>query len=108
MLTEIKKKIYGVKTFGCDVLAKKAEKITIFDDKLVELANDMVEIMNHFDGIGLAAPQIGISKQLVVLGVPDNPEQTNKSITLLEAIQGKTQGKLLSLKLWRKTGEYRE
>ena len=36
--------------------------------------------MNHFDGIGLAAPQIGISKQLVVLGVPDNPEQTNKSI----------------------------
>ena len=60
MLTELKKKMYSVKTFGCDVLGKKAEKITVFDDKLAELAADMVEIMNHFDGIGLAAPQIGV------------------------------------------------
>jgi peptide deformylase len=80
MLTELKKKMYSVKTFGCDVLGKNAEKITVFDDKLAELAADMVEIMNYFDGIGLAAPQIGISKRLVVLGVPNNPEDMNKSI----------------------------
>lgn len=80
MLTEFKKKKYSVKTFGCEVLGKKAEKITKFDAELAELASDMVEIMNHFDGIGLAAPQIGISKRLVVLGIPDNPEQTNKSV----------------------------
>ena len=80
MLTELKKKMYSVKTFGCDVLGKKAEKITVFDDKLAELAADMVEIMNHFDGIGLAAPQIGISKRLVVLGIPDNPDNLNKSV----------------------------
>ena len=80
MLTEFKKKKYSVKTFGCEVLGKKAEKITKFDAELAEIVSDMVEIMNHFDGIGLAAPQIGISKRLVVLGIPDNPEQTNKSV----------------------------
>jgi peptide deformylase len=52
---------------GDPVLRKKAEDITVFDDKLNTLIADMIETMDSSNGIGLAAPQIGESLNLFVL-----------------------------------------
>lgn len=43
--------------------------VDVFDDKLQTLIDDMIETMDHAEGIGLAAPQIGISKKLAVIDI---------------------------------------
>jgi peptide deformylase len=53
--------------FGNPVLRKKGEDITVFDEELQTLINDMIETMDASSGIGLAAPQIGVSVNLFVL-----------------------------------------
>jgi peptide deformylase len=58
--------IYKVRLYGDPVLKKVATPVTVFDDKLKQLASDLVETMYHYNGIGLAAPQVGISKRIFV------------------------------------------
>ncbi|MBQ9882027.1 MAG: peptide deformylase [Synergistes sp.] len=48
-------------------LRRDTEEITVFDDELKALAADMFDTMYASDGIGLAAPQIGISKKIAVI-----------------------------------------
>lgn len=52
-------------------LLKRAAPVTQFGPELVQLVEDMVETMFSSDGVGLAAPQVGISRQLLVLCEPD-------------------------------------
>ena len=54
---------------GDNVLRKTAEEIQVFDDKLKNLSDEMIDIMHDSDGIGLAAPQVGLSMRLLVLDV---------------------------------------
>jgi peptide deformylase len=54
-------------TLGEDVLRQKAEKVTQFDQELKELVDSMFKSMEASDGIGLAAPQVGVSKRLFVV-----------------------------------------
>ena len=61
--------IYPVVKLGDTVLEKKAESVTQFDGELKKLVEDMFESMYAAHGIGLAAPQIGISKRLAVIDV---------------------------------------
>ena len=61
---------YPVHTSGDPVLAQEAEPVLAITPEIVDLARNMVESMYFFDGIGLAAPQIGIARQLVVIDVP--------------------------------------
>ncbi len=49
------------------VLQRKAEAVTVFDDDLRKLVADMFESMYAAKGIGLAAPQIGVSKQITII-----------------------------------------
>lgn len=49
------------------VLRRKAQKVTKFDDKLQALIDDMVETMRKAPGVGLAAPQIGVLEQVIVV-----------------------------------------
>ncbi len=49
------------------VLRRKAQKVTKFDDKLQALIDDMVETMREAPGVGLAAPQIGVLEQIIVV-----------------------------------------
>jgi peptide deformylase len=56
------------------VLRKKAEKITEFGKSIQELVVDMKETMYDAPGVGLAAPQIGVSLQLVIMDVTDHEE----------------------------------
>lgn len=52
---------------GDPVLRKTAEEVTSFDDDLRVLVRDMFETMYHAEGIGLAAPQVGVSKRVLVV-----------------------------------------
>jgi peptide deformylase len=61
--------IYPIVKFGNPVLEKPAEPVTVFDDELRKLIDDMFESMYEARGVGLAAPQIGISKRLAVIDV---------------------------------------
>ena len=61
--------IYPIVKFGNPVLEKKAEMVTVFDDELRKLIDDMFESMYAARGVGLAAPQIGISRRIAVIDV---------------------------------------
>jgi len=61
--------IYPIVKFGNPVLEKPAEPVTVFDQGLKKLVEDMFESMYAAHGVGLAAPQIGISKRLAVIDV---------------------------------------
>ncbi len=72
-----KTKIHEIVKYPDPVLAKKGEPITVFDDKLKTLVEEMFESMYAAQGIGLAAPQIGLSQRLTVIDVSfkKNPEE---------------------------------
>lgn len=50
-----------------EILRKRSKEIEIIDDKIRELAADMIETVHKYDGLGLAGPQIGILKRIVVI-----------------------------------------
>lgn len=56
------------------VLRRKAQPVTKFDDELQELITDMVETMRAAPGVGLAAPQVGISQRVIVVEYTTNEE----------------------------------
>ena len=58
--------IYPIVKYGNPVLEKQAAPVTVFDEELQKLVDDMFESMYAAHGVGLAAPQIGISKRLAV------------------------------------------
>ncbi|WP_312095225.1 peptide deformylase [Niallia sp.] len=57
--------------FPDPVLETPCEEVTVFDKKLAKLLNDMYDTMIEFDGVGLAAPQIGIAKRIAVVDIDD-------------------------------------
>lgn len=61
--------IYSIVKFGDPVLEKPAQPVTQFDDSLKSLVADMFESMYAAHGVGLAAPQIGISLRLAVIDI---------------------------------------
>ena len=61
--------IYPIVKFRNPVLEKPAELVTEFGDELKKLVEDMFESMYAAKGVGLAAPQIGISKRLAVIDI---------------------------------------
>ena len=68
--------IYPIVKFGNPVLEKPSEPVTVFDDELKKLVEDMFESMYAAHGVGLAAPQIGIPKRLAVVDITfkEDPE----------------------------------
>ncbi len=56
---------------GDPVLRAKAKRIRTVDDGVKSLAEDMIETMRSAHGIGLAAPQINVSRQLIVVELPE-------------------------------------
>lgn len=61
--------IRDILKFGDPVLRGKSEEVTEFDKELWTLLDDMYDTMLDADGIGLAAPQVGILKRVVVIDV---------------------------------------
>lgn len=58
---------------GDPVLTKKCREITEVTPKITELIDDMIETMYEANGVGLAAPQVGILKRVVVIDIGDGP-----------------------------------
>jgi peptide deformylase len=59
------------------ILRKVSERIERVDDDLRRLADDMLEAMYEAPGIGLAAPQVGVSRRLIVLDVSEKEGEKN-------------------------------
>ena len=90
--------IYPIVKYGNPVLEKPAAPVTQFDDELKKLVEDMFESMYEAKGVGLAAPQIGISKRLAVIDVTfkENPREklvlANPEIIHTEGKQTQSEG----------------
>ncbi|MBO4280047.1 MAG: peptide deformylase [bacterium] len=72
---------------GDEVLREKCTPVTVFDDSLHILIEAMYETLENADGIGLAAPQVGVDKRFFIVSLPDgtkkefiNPEITGYSV----------------------------
>ena len=57
------------------VLRRKARPVSVFDQSLQTLIDDMIETMRAAPGVGLAAPQVGISDRLIVIEYAEPPEE---------------------------------
>ena len=70
-------------------LRKKAEPVTVFDEKLEVLIEDMLETMYEAEGIGLAATQVDVHKRLLLIDVSENRDSPqvfiNPEIEVLES-----------------------
>lgn len=65
--------IREIRKNGDDILAKKCKVVKKFDNKLHILLDDMLDTMRLHEGVGLAAPQVGILKRVVVVDAGEGP-----------------------------------
>jgi len=100
--------IHPVVKWGDEVLDRKAATVTVFDKELAKLLEDMFESMYAAQGVGLAAPQIGISKRIAVIDITcaKDPKQKlvliNPEIIATEGKQSEEEG-CLSVPGFRET-----
>ena len=64
--------IRQIREYGDEILRKKAREVEVVDDKIRELIEDMIETMHKYNGVGLAVPQVGILKRVVVIDLYDD------------------------------------
>jgi peptide deformylase len=65
---------YAVRTYGDPVLRQVAKPIENVDGSLLKLVDDMVDTMYEAEGVGLAAPQVGVQRRLFVYELDDGPK----------------------------------
>ena len=99
--------IYPIVKYGDPVLEKVAAPVTEFDEKLKKLVEDMFESMYEAHGVGLAAPQIGISLHLAVIDVTFK-EDPDAKIVLCNPQIIKTEGRQTSSEGCLSIPEFRE
>ena len=61
--------VYKIVEIGADVLRQKAKAVKEVNPSIIKLLDNMIDTMHAADGVGLAAPQIGVSKRVVVVKV---------------------------------------
>ena len=80
--------IRNLRLEGDEILKKKSREIEIIDEKLQTLIDDMIETMHKYNGVGLAAVQVGVLKRVIVIDLYDD----NGPIVLINPIIIKTKG----------------
>ena len=66
--------IREIRISGDEILRKRAREVETVDDRIKELLEDMLETMHEYNGVGLAGPQVGILKRVIVIDLyDDNP-----------------------------------
>ena len=73
---------------GDEILKKKSREVEVIDEKIQILIDDMIETMHKYNGVGLAAVQVGILKRVVVIDLYDD----NGPIVLINPVILKTKG----------------
>ncbi len=99
--------IYPIVKFGDPVLETPAAEVTSFDDVLKKLVDDMFESMYAAHGVGLAAPQIGISKRIAVVDVTFK-EDPNARLVLINPVIVSKEGRQRSSEGCLSIPEFRE
>lgn len=84
--------IYPIVKYGDPVLEKPAAIVSVFDDELKKLVEDMFESMYAAHGVGLAAPQIGVSKRIAVIDCSFK-EDVNAKMVIINPDIVKKEGK---------------
>lgn len=87
--------IYEIRKYGDPILREVAQKVEKIDDEILEILDNMVETMYETKGVGLAAPQVGISKRIFVCDQGDgvvrkviNPVITPLTEKLIDCEEG--------------------
>lgn len=78
-----------VRLEGDPILRKKSKEIREITDRIKVLLEDMVETMNHENGVGLAAPQVGILRRAIVLDIGEGP------IKMINPVISSEKGKII-------------
>ena len=73
---------------GDEILKKKSREVEVIDEKIQTLIDDMIETMHKYNGVGLAAVQVGVLKRVVVIDIYDD----NGPIVLINPVIIKTKG----------------
>ena len=73
---------------GDEILKKKSREVEVIDEKIQTLIDDMIETMHKYNGVGLAAVQVGVLKRIVTIDLYDD----NGPIVLINPIIIKTKG----------------
>ncbi len=82
-----------IRTKGDEILEKNCKEVKVFDKRLWILLDDMYDTMQSKDGVGLAAPQVGILKRAVVIDIGDGKiELINPVIVETEGTQNGSEG----------------
>ena len=85
-----------IKTYPEKVLKQKAAPVENIDGQLQRLIDDMIETMYAAPGIGLAAPQVGVSKSLIVIDVSRKEEEKTPLIVLINPVMKEADGEMES------------
>lgn len=88
MKGEIEMAIRNLRLEGDEILSKKSREVDVIDDKLQILIDDMIDTMHKYNGVGLAAVQVGILKRVVVIDLYDD----KGPIVLINPVILKTKG----------------
>lgn len=81
--------VLDILQFGDETLRQKSEEVTEFSEELWELLDDMAETMYEAGGVGLAAPQVGVLKRVVVIDADDKYGLMELVNPVIVAIKGK-------------------
>ena len=82
--------VLNIELLGSSVLRDEAEPVEALDDDVRALIRDMFDTMYHAEGVGLAAPQVGISKRITVLDVPGEEEGVRHVHALINPVMIET------------------
>jgi peptide deformylase len=76
-----------IRTDGDEVLRKRSKKIETFDGRLATLIGDLLDTLAHTDnGVGLAAPQIGVLRRVIVIRWAEDPEAEPETIVAVDPV----------------------
>lgn len=81
--------IRTIREYGDEILKKRAKEVDVVDDKIRELIEDMKETMHKYNGLGLAGPQVGVLKRVIVIDLYEEGE----CFALVNPVLEKTKGK---------------
>lgn len=79
-----------IRTDSDPILRKTSKEVSKFDDRLKILIDDMFETMDEAPGVGLAAPQVGILKRVIV--VDDREEENRKRMCMINPVITRKEG----------------
>jgi len=71
-----------------EILRKRSREIEVIDEKIKQLAEDMMDTMHKYDGVGLAGPQVGVLKRIIVIDLYEDGMQFILINPVLKKVKG--------------------